>query len=164
MKPIFSHTYTNYSYEFFLDANLPDKDLVTCVFCVLTDESSKIWLTKNHRGWELPGGHIEVWEDFESALKREMQEEIGVEADDFILKGYKKITNFEKTKNREGGFYPFPHSYILYFIGKSVSKKVVPFPYEHDETEASDIFSLEEAYKIIDNPNNIEILKAILEK
>lgn len=57
------------------------KHLVSCAGLV-TNEEGKILLVKSPlRGWEYPGGLIESGETFEQALKREIREESGVEAE-----------------------------------------------------------------------------------
>lgn len=164
MKKIFETSYEKYSFEFILDENFPDRELVTCVFCLLQNENGDIWLTKNHRWWELPGGHIEPWEDYETALQREIVEEVWVEATDFQFQGYKKITNFEKTPNRHGGYYPFPYSYILFFSGKSVWEKMRNFPSGEDETEDSGIFSYKKVLQQITSESDRQIIQTLLSK
>lgn len=58
-----------------------NKHLVSCAGLV-TNEEGKILLVKSPlRGWEYPGGLIESGETFEQALKREIREESGVEAE-----------------------------------------------------------------------------------
>lgn len=47
---------------------------------IMIDSQGKILLLKNERNlWELPGGRIEEGEQPEDALKREVQEELGIE-------------------------------------------------------------------------------------
>ena len=52
------------------------------VAALVTNTEGKILLVKSPwRGWEYPGGLIEPGESFEAALKREIREEAGVEAE-----------------------------------------------------------------------------------
>ncbi len=49
---------------------------------IILDDQARLLVVKNHNGnWELPGGGWEHDESFESALAREIQEELGVMAD-----------------------------------------------------------------------------------
>ena len=58
---------------------LKPNHLVSCA-ALITDDMGKILLVKSPwRGWEYPGGLIEPGESFREALKREVQEEAGVE-------------------------------------------------------------------------------------
>ena len=44
----------------------------------LVIEDGKVWLRKNERGeWELPGGKLEIGEQPEQTVLREMEEELG---------------------------------------------------------------------------------------
>lgn len=158
MKKIFEASHEKYSFEFFLDNYLPQKDLITCVFAVVFGEENKIWITKNHRGWELPWWHLEENETLEIALNREIKEEIWVDSGEYDLVWYKKILNFEKTKNRNGGFYPFPNSYILFFTAKSISEKKFSFC---KDTIDSKLCTFDEAMEIITSENDKIILKNI---
>ena len=115
MKVHFKEEYSKFSYEFIEDGNFPERELVTCVFAMLHKEW-KIYLTKNYRGWELPWGHIEKWENFDEALDREMAEEVWTGVKNKRLFWYKKYSNSEKSKNRDWGFYPFPNSYLIFYI------------------------------------------------
>jgi len=115
MKSHFKSTYSDYAWEFIQDKNIPDLELITCVFA-LVKYKWKFFLTKNHRWWELPWWHIEKWENLKECLDREMMEEIWVKIENEKFFWYKKITNFEKVKNRDWWFYPFPNSYIIFYI------------------------------------------------
>jgi len=119
----FTEKYEKFEYSFIENPEfLEDKNLVTCVSSMLTYKW-KIYLTKNHRGWELPWGHIEKGENFDSALDREMAEEIWTKVKNKKLFWYKKYKNYNKIKNRDWGFYPFPYSYILFYIWEATGKE-----------------------------------------
>ncbi len=62
------------SWEFDLSENMPDIKLISAVFSVPVYNKNNIALTKTHRGWELPGGHIDKGEKIENALIRETRE------------------------------------------------------------------------------------------
>ena len=101
---------------------MPDIALCTAVFClaVLTD-TTQVVLARNHRGWEMLGGHIEPNETIEQAMIRECLEEGGYTPEHYQLFGYRKIITTNPVPHNQvpGGFYPFPHSYIPYFVATS---------------------------------------------
>ncbi len=132
-------------------------DLITCVFALVT-YWDKLYLTKNHRGWELPWWHVETWENLEQALERELKEEVWTTIHSSSLFGYKKYTNYKKLPNREWWFYPFPHSYILFYIAE--------WTWEDHKIECPDtldygLFSYEEALEKIDSPKTRELVEII---
>lgn len=156
MKKFFQNSFKNYSFEFFQDEKIPDLNLVTCVFAFVKSEW-KIFLTKNHRWWELPWWHIEEWENLEEALQREMREEIWVSVKNQKFFWYKKNTNFEKTKNRNWWFYPFSNSYILFYV--------CDLDEENLKIECKDTleywkFSYDECLELVDEDNK-KIIKII---
>ncbi|HSW65671.1 MAG TPA: NUDIX hydrolase [Bacillota bacterium] len=83
---------------------------------MVDDTRIKIVLTKNDRGWEMLGGHIDDGESIEDALIREAQEEGGFIPHQYKLFGYRKIIPKQPVANRTGGYYPFPVSYIPHYI------------------------------------------------
>ena len=160
MKQYFEEKFEKFSYEFIWSKKFPEKELVTCVFAILTKDW-KIYLTKNKRWWELPWWHIELWETFDEALEREMNEEIGTWIKSKELFWYKKYHNFEKVENREGSFYPFPNSYILFYIWK--------WNWKNCKINCSDtldywLFSIEEAIKIVKSEWTKKIIKIMIEE
>ena len=55
---------------------------------VATDENGRILLVRSpRRGWEMPGGQVEIGESLEAAAKREALEESGIEVGDLIFCG-----------------------------------------------------------------------------
>ncbi len=160
MKKYFEEKYEKFSYEFIKDKNFPEKKLVTCVFAMLK-KSWKIYLTKNNRWWELPWWHIEKGENFDEALEREMNEEIGTWVKNKKLFWYKKYHNSETKKNRERGFYPFPNSYILFYIWEANWKNC---KINCSDTLDYWLFSMEEALKMVEFEWTRKIIRIMIEE
>jgi len=66
-------------------------NLVIVVACALTDEDGRVLITKRPEGramaglWEFPGGKIEAGELPETALIRELREELGINISESCL-------------------------------------------------------------------------------
>ena len=61
---------------------------IVAVWGVVTDPQGRILLVKgDRRGWEPPGGQVELGEDLVEALQREVREESGVEIEAVRLVG-----------------------------------------------------------------------------
>ena len=55
---------------------------------VATNDAGRLLLVRSpRRGWEMPGGQVEIGESLEAAAKREVLEECGVEVGDLKLCG-----------------------------------------------------------------------------
>jgi 8-oxo-dGTP pyrophosphatase MutT (NUDIX family) len=112
----------NQSWQLFQNDTLPEATLCTAVYCLaILPDIKQVVLTRNHRGWEMLGGHIEPGETIEQALIRECLEEGGFAPENYQLFGYRKITAKQPVPHnqKEGSFYPFPHGYIPHFIATS---------------------------------------------
>lgn len=124
-KKIGEGAWTNgISWEFFVAEKMPPVELCTAVCCVLTYQGQLV-VVENKRGWELPAGNIELEEVPEVAMVREVQEETGAEITDERLHffGYKKLTATEPSLRKDGSgqYYPFPHSYVVFYFGEAMN-------------------------------------------
>ncbi len=100
--------------DFVISATIPDESVATAVFGVVHDDTH-IALTKSHRGWESPGGHIEIGETIEEAFVREMAEEIGQDVVLGKLFGYQETRDKKQVINKTTGK-PYPNpSYIPWY-------------------------------------------------
>lgn len=134
----------NQSWALYQDDEMPEIALCTAVYCLsILPQTKQVVLTRNHRGWEMLGGHVEPGETIEQALLRECLEEGGFTPESYQLFGYRKITAKQPVPHnqKEGGFYPFPHGYIPHFIGISTLPLKEPTGMEIIERKA---FSFDE--------------------
>lgn len=131
------------SWELFESATQPDSSVCTAVYCIaILPQTNQVVLTRNHRGWEMLGGHIEPGETIEQALVRECLEEGGFMPERYRLFGYRKITSKQPIPHSQReGFYPFPHGYIPHFIAVSAAPLQPP---SGPETEESKTFTFDE--------------------
>ena len=61
---------------------------------VATDAAGQILLVRSPlRGWEMPGGQVEIGESLEAAAKREVLEESGIEVSDLVFCGVFQALN-----------------------------------------------------------------------
>lgn len=65
-----------------------DLTLPAVAVCCYAVKNNSILLIKNYRGWEAPGGHIELGETPLDAVKRELKEEANCQANEFFVIGY----------------------------------------------------------------------------
>jgi 8-oxo-dGTP pyrophosphatase MutT (NUDIX family) len=55
---------------------------------VATDATGRVLLVRSpRRGWEMPGGQVEIGESLEAAARREVLEESGIEVADLVFCG-----------------------------------------------------------------------------
>ena len=114
-KPDLSGTFSNGAvWEFFVTNVVPVDHPTTAVVAYIVI-NNRIVLTKNHRGWDLPGGHVEKSETIEEALIREVYEEAGVVTKNFVLFGKTFVKNTHGKIREETGE-PYPKlGYVLFY-------------------------------------------------
>ena len=71
-----------------LSCNEVDLSLPAVAVGCYAVKNDSILLIKNYRGWDVPGGHIELGETPLDAVKRELKEEANCEANEFFVIGY----------------------------------------------------------------------------
>ncbi len=132
----------NTSWEFHICTDLPPRELCSAVFCIAMYQN-KIVLTRNHRGWEFLGGHIEEGETVEEAMHREALEEGGFTIDKFQLFGYRKYISKKDINGARGIRYPFPISYNPHYVAISKSELEECFAEECFERKAFTVAEIE---------------------
>lgn len=126
-----------------LSDQLPAQELITCSF-VLAFKEDKLLLTHlNKRGWDIPGGHIELEESPAEAMKRELYEETGALINAPELIGYEMIRLHGDKP--EGHKYPFPDSYMVFYCAEIVELEDFQ---GNTESSGRGLFSKDEAVLI----------------
>ncbi len=109
------------------------------VGAVIFNSEDKVLLCRSHK-WEnryvIPGGHVELGEPMEVALRREIREETGLEIYDIHLIGIKECIYSKK-------FYDKKHFIFFDYICRTKKEKVVL----NDEAEEYVWISLEDKDK-----------------
>lgn len=109
---------------------------VTGVVAVCIDENERVVLMSD----EPLGGHIEVGESIEEALKRECLEEWGIELESWKYFGYYEISLKEVADKEYKERYP-KVGYILFFLAKG--KKIMePYGTDVKNPQSLDIYTV----------------------
>lgn len=122
-------------------SHLAPLDSITSVHVFCFREGELLLVRHPTRGWDIPGGHIEIGESVIEALERELLEEAGVTASNPDLIGYLEV-NVPGMKP-ENYRYPFPNSYLPFFIAEA--EEILEFKGEF-ETRERRFFTSDEVY------------------
>jgi len=124
---------------------------------IVINEKNEILMVKTHHGgWVFPGGQVEVGENLIDAVKREIMEETGVEAE--VGEVFCISSNTCKHPGYNG-VKEVPTKIMLDFICKAKSGS----PRPSEENSESAYISREEVLELIQAPAMIERYKAYLE-
>src|SRR3989338_2237218 len=137
----------NISWEFMISPEKPDSSFCTAVCCVTTF-NQKLILVRNKNKWELPSGIIENGEKEEQAAIREVGEETGAFINNPQMFGYRKLTAQKPVEKpeKQGMYYPFPHSYVIYFHADT--SQILERPHDEEIIEVK-IVNFNEAVNLL---------------
>jgi ADP-ribose pyrophosphatase YjhB (NUDIX family) len=109
------------SWQFIAHAPEPAAQLCTAAFCVVTYQGKVVLVEHKSRGYEFTGGHIDLNEEIEKTVVREVREESRAVIETPQFFGYKKISPIKPIPHRDDPdrFYPFPHSYVPYYFAEA---------------------------------------------
>src|SRR6185369_17452034 len=110
-------------WQFVVNGPEPEAALCTAAFCIVTYQGKLVLVEHNSRGYEFTGGHVDPDEDIGTTVTREVGEEARATIDHPQFFGYKKVSPLEPIPHRDkqGEFYPFPHSYVPYYFAEATS-------------------------------------------
>jgi len=142
------------------NSELPHRHLITSVFSLCFDEQDKLLLINHeHRGWDVPGGHVESGETLEESLYRELKEEAAANIYDASV--FARIENQLGDIVPDGYRYPIPTSYMICFISRL--QELEPFDAEFETTDRK-LFTPEEVRLTAWYETHGELYEAALNK
>jgi 8-oxo-dGTP pyrophosphatase MutT (NUDIX family) len=106
------------------DCPVPPRELCSTAYC-FGFKDGKMALTRHHRGWDIPGGHVEPGESAEDAARREMYEETGMTVGDLHLVAV-QLVHQDKPHERNGRPYPFPEFYGMWYTAPILAIGPIP--------------------------------------
>ncbi|HXR64997.1 MAG TPA: NUDIX domain-containing protein [Ktedonobacteraceae bacterium] len=96
-----------------LSSQIPPRELSVTSFVLAFSGNSFLQTHLVKRGWDLVGGHIELGESPEEAVRREVQEEAGATLGSLHLLGYQRLRLLGP---RQAEYrYPYPDSYQIFY-------------------------------------------------
>jgi 8-oxo-dGTP pyrophosphatase MutT (NUDIX family) len=96
-----------------LTSCLPPQELISAAFALAFSGERLLMTHLRHRGWDIPGGHVEPGEGSEETVRRELQEETGATLGALSLFGYQHLRLLGPRP--EGYRYPYPDSYQVFY-------------------------------------------------
>lgn len=142
----------------FRSSEIPQLELITSVHLFCFSGDSLLMVEHESRGWDIPGGHVEVTEGLQTALDRELFEEAGAHCNECTPFAYCEIDiGSQSIPNYK---YPTPRSYICAFLGVLASFE--EFPAAH-ETKQRRLFSAAEVRRLEWYTHHGEIFELALE-
>ncbi|WP_411504615.1 NUDIX hydrolase [Brevibacillus centrosporus] len=123
---------------------------------MLLIHGDRILLTNlNSRGWDLPGGHVELGETAFDAMRRELWEETGATFGQAELIGYEKLMIHAPMPIPYA--YPYPVSYLVFYWGRMNRQTALE---ANVETRGTGFFSFAEASALACIQHNAKLFEA----
>lgn len=113
------------------DCLIPSHDLITSVHGFCFYDNKLLLVDLNHRGWDFPGGHIELGETPEACFKREAREEGYVEGECRYL-GHIIVDHNDNPNWNEESPYPNVGYQVMYRMD---IKQLYPFNAEYESAQ-----------------------------
>lgn len=102
-----------------LATRMPPRELITSALALAFADDHLLLAELTHRGWDIPGGHIEAGECPEDATRREVHEETGA------LLGPAKVIAHQRIRILAPPpaeyRYPYPESYQVFYAARVAS-------------------------------------------
>ncbi|MFW6075486.1 MAG: NUDIX hydrolase [Chloroflexota bacterium] len=102
----------------YLSDALPPSKLITSAFALAFDGDCILMTRLRHRGWDIPGGHVEPGESPEQTMRRETLEETGAALGRACPFGHLRMEVLAPKPERYR--YPYPVSYQVLFLTRVV--------------------------------------------
>lgn len=102
-------------YHLVLDDKIPPPELITSALALAFDGDLLLMTNLTKRGWDIPGGHIDLGESPEQTVQREIYEETGAYVHSLYIFGYDKF--IIHAPKPEAYQYPYPVSYQVFYWG-----------------------------------------------
>lgn len=126
-----------------LTDELPPLPLITSAFALAFDGDRLLMTELRERGWDIPGGHVEVGEGPEQTMRREVSEETGARLGPARLFACQRVRLLGPAP--AGYRYPCPESYQIFYVAQVVAFD--PFR-ATDEAARRGLFSPGEALRL----------------
>ena len=139
----------------------PPKEYIVSVRCLVTqDDSVLVVRTQDDETHVLPGGHIELDESFEDAIRRELMEETGWSVSDLSYEGFICLTRLvPKPKEIQA---PHPHFCHLIYSAQAKAHDA-SIKLDDDYEQSSDFIRYNAVIEMLDDPINLSFLKSVWE-
>lgn len=126
---------------------MPELSLCTAAFCVVTYQGKLLIVEHANRGFELPGGHVDPEEQLSLTVQREVLEEVGARILSPEYFGYKRVSPPKPIPHRDDPtkYYPFPHSFVPYFVAEAVELFDIPLA---SDVKGTKLVTFEEAAQL----------------
>jgi 8-oxo-dGTP pyrophosphatase MutT (NUDIX family) len=92
---------------------LPAKELISTAFALAFSGDQLLLTNLVKRGWDIPGGHVEIGECPEETVRREVAEETGARLGQLHVLGYQRLRLLAPKPVEYK--YPYPDSYQVFY-------------------------------------------------